>query len=209
MDNAEDDIIRSWHVNAGPWTETVRAQGIASRRLVTDQAVVDAVHAVAPRRVLDIGCGEGWLARTLQRGGMEVYGIDVVPELVAAARRLGEGEFAVHSYDDVAEGRLQRGSFDAVVCNFSLFGRESVDSLIAGIGSYLNDPGVRRSALYRRVAPRQLAGIRRRLPRSSAMVFSHFRNVVCDAATVRIRGDRLSRANRPRCLRSVIRHLRR
>ena len=141
MDNGEDDIIRSWHVNASPWTEAVRARGIASRRLVTDQAIVDAVHAVAPRRVLDIGCGEGWLARTLQRGGVDVYGIDVVPELVVAARCLGEGEFAVYSYADVAEGRLQRGPFDAVVCNFSLLGRESVDSLIAGVGAYLNDPG--------------------------------------------------------------------
>ncbi len=32
-------------------------------------------------------------------------------------------------------------SFDAAVCNFSLLGRESVDSLIAALPRYLGDPG--------------------------------------------------------------------
>ena len=141
LDTPEAEIIRSWHINAQPWTEALRAQSIPSRKLVTDQAIIDALCSVAPRRVLDIGCGEGWLARALDRLGMEVLGIDAVGPLIAEAKRLGPGDYEVRSYEDLAAGALHRGSFDAAVCNFSLLGESSVESLIGSVGRYLNDPG--------------------------------------------------------------------
>jgi 2-polyprenyl-3-methyl-5-hydroxy-6-metoxy-1,4-benzoquinol methylase len=141
MDPCEDDIVRSWHVNAEPWTRAIRLQSIASRKLVTDQAIVDAVRGVAPRRVLDIGCGEGWLARALRGHGIDVLGIDVVPALVAEAERLGPGDFEVHSYEELAQGRLNRGVFDAAVCNFSLLGEDSVEAIVRAVHSYLNAGG--------------------------------------------------------------------
>ncbi len=139
--NAEDDIIRSWHINAVPWTTALRRQAIASRRLVTDQAIIDAVRSVDARRILDIGCGEGWLCRALGRLGMDVVGIDAVPELISEARRSGTGRFEVHSYVEIAAKELDYGAFDAAVCNFSLFGQKSVESLIASVGAYLNASG--------------------------------------------------------------------
>jgi 2-polyprenyl-3-methyl-5-hydroxy-6-metoxy-1,4-benzoquinol methylase len=141
LNASEDEIIRSWCVNARPWTRALRSQSIASRKLVTDQAIIDAVRSVAPRRVLDIGCGEGWLARALHSVGVDVLGIDAVPDLIAEAKRLGCGDFEVRSYRDVAAGALNRGSFDTVVCNFSLLGNESVESLVGAARSYLTVPG--------------------------------------------------------------------
>jgi hypothetical protein len=41
----------------------------------------------------------------------------------------------------IANRQWRGGPFDAAVCNFSLLGRESVDSLIAALPWYLNDPG--------------------------------------------------------------------
>ncbi|MDB6086601.1 MAG: methyltransferase type 12 [Gammaproteobacteria bacterium] len=141
LDLSEDEIIRSWHVNAQPWTEAVRSRSIASRKLVTDQAIVDAVQGVGPRRVLDIGCGEGWLARALHRAGMEVLGIDVVPALIAEAKRKGGGDFEIQSYRDLAARAPEFGPFDAVVCNFSLLGRGSVELLLGAVGRCLNVHG--------------------------------------------------------------------
>ena len=109
LDTSEADILRSWRVNAKPWTAAVRSQAIPSRKLVTDRAVVDAVRSVEPKRVFDIGCGEGWLARALQDGGIEVVGIDSVPELVEEARRLGGGTFECRAYEDIANGSERYG----------------------------------------------------------------------------------------------------
>ncbi len=136
-DVLEQQIIRSWHVNAHPWTLAIQSGSIASRKLVTDRAIVEAVSSVRPGRVFDVGCGEGWLTRELAAAGIEVLGIDVVPEMIAAASRLGAGDFRVQSFADIAGGHLQCGRFDAAVCNFSLLGGESVESLVMGLRRYL------------------------------------------------------------------------
>ena len=48
-----------------PGPTAVRGGRIASRVAATDRAIVEAVGALRPARVLDVGCGEGWLARRL------------------------------------------------------------------------------------------------------------------------------------------------
>ncbi len=66
---SDEKILDSWHKNAAPWSLAVREGQIDSRRLVTDSAIVGAVEeygrAYTRPSVLDIGCGEGWLARAL------------------------------------------------------------------------------------------------------------------------------------------------
>jgi 2-polyprenyl-3-methyl-5-hydroxy-6-metoxy-1,4-benzoquinol methylase len=133
-------IVESWRKNAGPWTEAVRGGQIESRKLVTNQAVVDAILSRAPRSVLDIGCGEGWLARALAEKAIRVTGVDVVPELIERAQRAGGGEFRVESYENIMAGRLSI-CVDAAVCNFSLLGKESVDGVFAAVPAMLDHDG--------------------------------------------------------------------
>jgi carbohydrate kinase (thermoresistant glucokinase family) len=133
----EDSILRSWQSNAVPWARAVREQRIASRALVTNRAIIEAVLDLRARCVLDIGCGEGWLARALSAEGVAVTGIDAVDSLIAEARRLGGGTFAVCSYADLADGRFEARGFDAAVCNFSLLGEGSVETLCRTLPRYL------------------------------------------------------------------------
>ncbi len=143
MDGNRDrdrQIVDSWSANASPWIRAVRDRDIESRKLVTDQAIVDAVMNRNPGTVLDLGCGEGWLARKLHARGVEVTGVDVVPVLVDAARQAGAGDFYTMSYEDVAGGRLEV-SVDIVVCNFSLIGAQVVDDLIHATPSLLKAGG--------------------------------------------------------------------
>jgi 2-polyprenyl-3-methyl-5-hydroxy-6-metoxy-1,4-benzoquinol methylase len=133
-------IVDSWRKNASPWTTAVRENQIASRALVTNKAIVDAVLSRSPRTVLDIGCGEGWLARALAEHGVSAVGVDVVPALVEQARKAGGGEFRISSYEDIVAGRLDV-SVDLVVANFSLIGKESVEGVIRRAPSLLNSGG--------------------------------------------------------------------
>jgi 2-polyprenyl-3-methyl-5-hydroxy-6-metoxy-1,4-benzoquinol methylase len=133
----ETSIIRSWQSNAAPWTRAIREERIASRTVVTNRAILDTVLALRARRVLDIGCGEGWLARALGAEGVAVTGIDAVVSLIEEARRLGGATFAVCSYADLADGRFEARGFDAAVCNFSLLGEDSVETLCRSLPGYL------------------------------------------------------------------------
>jgi 2-polyprenyl-3-methyl-5-hydroxy-6-metoxy-1,4-benzoquinol methylase len=120
-DPRHDALASSWTRNADAWTAAVREGRIPSRRLGTDAAVVDAVLARAPGRVLDVGCGEGWLARALAARGADVTGVDASAPLVAAAQALGGGRFAVLDYGEaVAEPARLGGPYDVAVCNFAL-----------------------------------------------------------------------------------------
>ena len=141
MDPLSDEkVVDSWRKNAAPWTTAVRERQIESRRLVTDDAIVRAVLAGAPETVLDVGCGEGWLARALAAQGVKVTGTDVVPELIDRARQLGGGDFRVMSYEEITAGALTE-RFDAVVANFALIGAETVDALIASVPGLLKPGG--------------------------------------------------------------------
>jgi 2-polyprenyl-3-methyl-5-hydroxy-6-metoxy-1,4-benzoquinol methylase len=133
-------VIDSWRTNATPWSDAVRSQQIESRRLVTDRAAIEAVESVRPGTVLDLGCGEGWLARALAERGMRVTGVDAVPALIEVAAKAGGGDFRVASYEDITAGAL-RERFDAVVANFSLIGGPAVDALIEYVPNLLNPGG--------------------------------------------------------------------
>ncbi|UHQ24640.1 methyltransferase domain-containing protein [Lysobacter sp. 5GHs7-4] len=134
-------VLAAWQRNAAPWTRSVREHGIESRRLVTDRAIIEAVLRQAPREVLDLGCGEGWLARALAAQGLSVTAVDAVPALVDAARAAGGGErYLALTYAQIAQGALDT-RYDAAVCNFSLIGEADVESLLSALPRLLRPDG--------------------------------------------------------------------
>lgn len=119
----------SWDANAGAWTRAIRSGAVESRERGTNRAVLDVVLRLAPRSVLDVGCGEGWLAHALAGDGREVVGVDASLALVRAARE-GPGRFACHGYDELsADPGLLPGPFDVAACNFSLLDEDLVPLL--------------------------------------------------------------------------------
>lgn len=138
---SDERVIRAWSANADPWTRAIREERIASRKLVTNAAIIDAVMSRSPQTVLDIGCGEGWLIRALAQRGVEGIGVDVVPGLIEEARLAGDGDFRVASYEEIAEGKVDDIRADVAVANFSLIGGDAVDALVKYVPRLLTVSG--------------------------------------------------------------------
>lgn len=136
----KDRLIRSWTENATAWTTAVRGGHIESRELATTAAILDAVLALAPRRVLDVGCGEGWLCRALSDHGVEAVGIDVSAPLVEAARAAGGGRFERLPYSELGGAASLLGRFDVLACNFSLL-EEDLGPLLADLRPLISPQG--------------------------------------------------------------------
>ena len=158
-----DALKESWERNAGLWRDAVRDDLIPSRKTVTNRAIIDAAAALKPRRVLDMGCGEGWLIRALSanldpaRGaGSALVGADGSKALVAAARAADAAatylalDYRVFTEDPSLAG----GPFDLVVYNFSLLD-DRVTDVLAASRRVLDDDGV---ILVQTVHPRTACG---------------------------------------------------
>jgi SAM-dependent methyltransferase len=87
----------------------------------------EAVVALAPRRVLEVGCGPGDFAARLQAAGIAVVALDQSEQMVALARerdvdaRLG----------DVQALPFAAGEFDVAVANFMLYHVPDLDRALA------------------------------------------------------------------------------
>jgi trans-aconitate methyltransferase len=78
--------------------------------------VVEWLNPQAGERILDLGCGDGQLTQRIGAAGAQVYGADLSPEMVAAARaRAVEAEVANAEALPHADA-----SFDAVFSNAAL-----------------------------------------------------------------------------------------
>jgi 2-polyprenyl-3-methyl-5-hydroxy-6-metoxy-1,4-benzoquinol methylase len=130
-------ILRSWNKNAQAWISAIENEEIESR-IVTNDAIINAIMNYSPNSILDIGCGEGWLTSELTLRGIDATGIDVVPALIENAQTKDCGKFLLISYENIATS-LVDNYFDAAVCNFSLLGKESVDNLLYSIPPLLTN----------------------------------------------------------------------
>ena len=128
------DLERSWIANAANWTRAVREGLIPSRKAGTDAAIVDAIVARRPKRLLDVGCGEGWLVRAVRaRTGCDAVGIDGSADLVRdAASSDPAGRYVTLRYGDLIAGRHDLGGgFDVIAFNYALFEEDITPLLMA------------------------------------------------------------------------------
>lgn len=132
MPAPESTLLESWHHNAPSWIDAVRTGAIESRLKVTDQAILLAVAGRQPERVLDLGCGEGWLLRALAERAINVVGVDGDARLVEAARAAGSSPVHLATYEELAEAKVEIGSnYDLICANFALLHQDIIPLLAA------------------------------------------------------------------------------
>ncbi|AHL33363.1 methyltransferase type 12 [Pseudomonas brassicacearum] len=132
MPTPESVLLQSWQHNAQSWIEAVRSGALESRIKVTDQAILLAVLGRQPKRVLDLGCGEGWLLRALAERAIEAVGVDGDATLVDAARAAGSSQVHVANYEALAQAKVDIGrDYDLICANFALLHQDIIPLLAA------------------------------------------------------------------------------
>jgi 2-polyprenyl-3-methyl-5-hydroxy-6-metoxy-1,4-benzoquinol methylase len=85
-------------------------------RYLTPQVLALAGALTAGTRVLDVGCGNGWLAGRFRDLGCNVVGVDLSEQGIAIARRaFPEVRFELLAADDRLLARLGEAPFDLVI----------------------------------------------------------------------------------------------
>jgi 2-polyprenyl-3-methyl-5-hydroxy-6-metoxy-1,4-benzoquinol methylase len=141
MSASESSLLQSWQHNAQSWIEAIRTGTLESRVNVTDQAILLAVLSRQPERVLDLGCGEGWLLRALVERGIEAVGVDGNATLVEAARAAGSSPVHLASYEALAQATVDIGcNYDLICANFALL-HQDIIPLLAAMNALLTPGG--------------------------------------------------------------------
>lgn len=106
--------------NANFWIKIIREDLDPYRLRLTNDAVLNAVGVPDNLRVLDAGCGEGYMSRLIaERGAAKVVGVDLCADLIEAAQTAAQ-ELALpieYHIASVADLPLTDSTFDVVVCN--------------------------------------------------------------------------------------------
>jgi SAM-dependent methyltransferase len=133
------DLRSAWEESAAAFIAWARAPGHDSYwRFHRDQFL-----ELLPEpggRTLDLGCGEGRLARDLKRLGHDVIGLDASATMVAAAREADQSMEIRHG--DAAALPFADGSFRLVVAFMSLQDIDDLEGAIAESARAL-EPGGR------------------------------------------------------------------
>jgi SAM-dependent methyltransferase len=115
-----------------------------SPRLFMDLAVVYSLLPPPPARVLECGCGTGWMTYFLARKGYDCLGIDVSIEAIELAKanpvfvQTGKAQFAASDYETMD----LHNEFDAVVFYASLHHAQDEQLAIDKAYNALRDNGI-------------------------------------------------------------------
>lgn len=105
-------------------------------------------YCCSDSKILDLGCGAGYLALEFAREGFDVMGIDISSSCIEIAQktldktskdaRFGKLEYHVGSVDDL----ISFNKFDAVICSGVLHHLTSLSESVDKISACLNKSGV-------------------------------------------------------------------
>jgi SAM-dependent methyltransferase len=121
-------LAEAWERVAGQWIAWARKPGHDSYWRFHREAFFSLVPAPG-RLTLDIGCGEGRLARELKRLGHNIIAFDVAPSLVEAARVADPSMTVLVA--DASQLPLDDGAADLAIAFMAL---QDIDDMPAAIG---------------------------------------------------------------------------
>lgn len=137
----ENNIIKSWNKNALEWIKVIENADIESRKF-TNKAILQLIGNSPAIKVLDVGCGEGWLTRSLGTMGKYAVGLDAIAQLLENAKKKGGGTYYRMSYEDIILGNpIPEAPYDAAVFNFCLYQKEGLGQLLKQIKNVLSENG--------------------------------------------------------------------
>ncbi|MCX4749779.1 methyltransferase domain-containing protein [Kitasatospora sp. NBC_01287] len=131
------DSIADWYAER---IRTGSALHAFNREVLLDQLPA----RLTGQRVLDLGCGEGIIARAVAARGARVLGVDPAPRMIEHARAAGGGEPGTVAYavdDGTVLGTVADGCVEWVTAGLSLNNVPDLDAALAAVRRVLTPRG--------------------------------------------------------------------
>jgi SAM-dependent methyltransferase len=121
----------------------LRERGRGLHETTIRPALDELLPDLAGRRVLDLGCGDGWLCRlAAERGAAAVLGLDPSARMLALARERTRDERVSYNQAFVEDAELPAGAADVVLSVLALHYVEDLAAAFTSIARWLAPGGV-------------------------------------------------------------------
>jgi SAM-dependent methyltransferase len=140
MDRAETSLRDAWEQGAGEWIRWARSPQLDHAFWRMNLPALISLLPAPHGRTLDIGCGEGRVARALKERGYDVVGIDSSATLARAAHEL-DSSFDIE-VADAAAMPFPDGHFELAVASLSLMNMDDMPAVITEIARVLRGGGL-------------------------------------------------------------------
>ena len=141
MDERDEDEVRGfWNRIADDWNIQVGLEGDSNRILNSDPVLWAFVGDVRGRKVLDVGCGTGYLSKKASDRGALVTGVDLSDRMIEIARAHHPSiDFRV---DSCAELRtVGDAQIDVVIANYVLMDTPELEATMHAFHRVLRNQG--------------------------------------------------------------------
>ncbi|MFW9869315.1 MAG: class I SAM-dependent methyltransferase [Candidatus Thorarchaeota archaeon] len=139
----DERIRKQWENNAEAFSSLIDGRGTPHHRMILNPCVERLLEDVKGKKLLDAGCGEGYLARHYAKKGALVTGIDLSERLIETAKQLtvdGSVDFCV---DDLCEIQtISNPEFDIILCNLVLLNIPCLDDALKEFQRVLKIGGI-------------------------------------------------------------------
>jgi len=126
---------------ANYWVDAIRNNKDLVRKYISNPALFDRLASLeSGLKVLDSGCGEGYVSRELARRGHKVVGIDMSQYIIKAAKEATVGNDD-YMRGDVCQMPFRDETFDCAVSNFLLVELEKPEDFIKEVKRVLKPKG--------------------------------------------------------------------
>ncbi|MDP9177350.1 MAG: methyltransferase domain-containing protein [Gemmatimonadota bacterium] len=133
-------VANTWSDLVGLWDDTQGNQGDQYRQSIIFPALDTQLAPVQGKRLLDLGCGNGCVARHLARQGASVVATDKCPAMLYRARQYDTTNIEYRVYD--ADGEVNAGTdYDGVILCFTLHDCETLETPLRHAAQAIHEGG--------------------------------------------------------------------
>ena len=117
----DERIAEQWETNAEVFAKLIGGTGTPHHREILNPCVDRLLGDVNGKKLLDAGCGEGYLSRHYAHKGAIVTGVDTSRKLIDICRKLAAQEEVSYDVGNICNLHfISNSAFDLVLCNLVL-----------------------------------------------------------------------------------------
>ncbi|MFX1476404.1 MAG: class I SAM-dependent methyltransferase, partial [Promethearchaeota archaeon] len=136
-------IFEQWEANAENYTALVDDKGTPHHQKILNPCVERLLGDPKGKRLLDAGCGEGYLSRYYAQRGVDVVGVDISEKMIAICKQKSKDQSIEFLVGDICNLALfEDASFELVLCNLVLLNTPCLEEALREFFRVLKFKGI-------------------------------------------------------------------